>query len=241
MVLGQRTVTRNSKGPRFQLDYIIHIQDIRPWPPSPQLQSLRSVVIHWENGEHCSGSTRPVTPSLGSVPDDGKIEFNESFQLSVTLLRDMSARKGNTIAFQKNFLTFNMYEPRRDNILKGQLIGTAIADLADYGIVDEPLSVIASLNCKRSFRNMVQPFLHIVIQPIEKGQARSLSSGSPSIELSVGEHDSESILASLNEEFAEEAGMISFTQNDFSSFPPETSDGILPIQDEQVPITRVHY
>ncbi|XP_031403101.1 uncharacterized protein LOC116212618 isoform X2 [Punica granatum] len=234
MVLGQKTVTRNSKRPSVQLEYVIHIQDIKPWPPSPLLRSLRSVLIHWENGERSSGSTRSVTPNPGSVPNDGKIEFNESFRLPVTLLRDMSVRTGNAITFQKNFLAFNLYEPRRDNILKGQLIATAIIDLANYGVVDEPLSVSALLNCKRSFRNMAQPFLHIRIQPIEKGRAHSSSCGSASIELSAGEHDGESISASLIEEYAEEAEIASFTEDDNSSLPPMKSNGSSPIQNEQV-------
>lgn len=240
MVLSQRTVSRNSKSPSFQLNYLIHIDDIKPWPPSPQLQSLRSVLIHWENGDRSSGSTRSVTPSPSRVSNGGKIEFNESFQLSATLLRDMSVRAGNATTFQKNFLTFNLYEPRRDNILKGQLIGTAIIDLADYGVVAENLSVSASLNCKRSFRNMAQPFLHIRIQPIEKGRAHSSSCESPSMELSTGEHDGESTSASFNEEYAEEADIPSFTKNDISSFPPVKSNGRLEIEDEQVLVIHVH-
>ncbi|KAK4768655.1 hypothetical protein SAY87_003796 [Trapa incisa] len=234
MVLGQRSSgSRNSKSLSIQHNYLIHIDYIKPWPPSPQLQYIRSALVHWENGERSSGSTRSVSPSPNSVSNGGKIEFNESFHLPVTMMRDMSIRNGNATAFQKNFLTFNLYEPRRDNILKGQLIGSAIIDLADYGVLVEPLSVNASLNCKRRFRNMAQPFLHIRIQPIEKGRVHSSSHGSPFSELTV-EHDGESTSASFNEEYADETDIPSFTENDFTCFPPVNSNGSLQIEDEQV-------
>ncbi|KAL0331872.1 UNVERIFIED_CONTAM: hypothetical protein Scaly_2088700 [Sesamum calycinum] len=94
MVLGLRTKTRRS--PSVQLDYIIHIQEIKPWPPSQSLRTLRAVLIQWEYGEKTSGFTNQVVPSLGtgSGVGDGRIEFNESFRLPVTLMREMSIRGG---------------------------------------------------------------------------------------------------------------------------------------------------
>ncbi|KAK9272817.1 hypothetical protein L1049_003195 [Liquidambar formosana] len=168
MVLGLRT--KNRKSPTVQVDYLIHVQEIKPWPPSQSLRTLRSVLLQWENGDRSSGSTSSIVPSLGSGIGDGKIEFNESFRLPVTLSRDMSIRSGDVDVFQKNCLEFNLYEPRRDKTVKGQLLGTVIIDLADYGIVRENLSLSAPMNCKRSFGNISQPVLFMKIQPIDKGR-----------------------------------------------------------------------
>ncbi|KAI4350533.1 hypothetical protein L6164_004981 [Bauhinia variegata] len=210
MVLGLRAKNRTS--PTVQINYLIHIQEIKPWPPSQALRSLRSVLIQWENGERRSGSTNLVVPSLGSVIGEGRIEFNESFRLPVTLLRDLSVRGGDADVFQKNCLEFNLYEPRRDKT-KGQLLGTAIIDLADYGILKEALSISAPLNCKRSYRNTDQPLLFIKIQPVEKGRTNSSSKES----LSKDNNGGDSVSALMNEEYAEEAEIASFTDDDVSS------------------------
>ncbi|KAJ7970630.1 EEIG1/EHBP1 N-terminal domain containing protein [Quillaja saponaria] len=69
-----------------------------------------------------SDSTNLVVPLLGSV-GEGKIEFNESFRLPVTLLRDMSVKGGDGDAFKKNCLQLNLYEPRKHKTVKGQLLG----------------------------------------------------------------------------------------------------------------------
>ena len=57
------------------MEYLIHIQEIKPWPPSQSLRSLRSVLIQWENGDRSSGSTGVVSPSLGpnSAPGEAKL------------------------------------------------------------------------------------------------------------------------------------------------------------------------
>lgn len=203
MVLGRKTNPRSATS--IQVDYLITIQEIKPWPPSPLLASLRSVIIQWENGESSSGCTRSVVP----VPQSNSIEFNESFQLPLTLQKDMSSSKPpENAAFLKNNLILNLYEPpRRDNnITKGKLIATAMIDLADYGVVEEALRIRAAMNCKRSFRNMVQPVLYVDILPSDKARTCSSSCGSLSKELSLVEVDGESIAASMiSHEYAEEA------------------------------------
>ncbi|XP_027358816.1 uncharacterized protein LOC113867616 isoform X2 [Abrus precatorius] len=206
MVLGMRG--KNRRSVIVQIDYLIHIQEIKPWPPSQSLRSLRSVLIEWKNGECASGSTNLVAPSLGSVIGEGRIEFNESFRLHVTLMRDMSVRGGEADVFQKNCLEFNLYEPRRDKIVKGQLLGSAIIDLADYGTLKETLSTSVPMNCKRSYRNTDQPLLFIKIQPVERIRA------SPSLKDNNG---GDSVSTLMNEEYAEEAEIASFTDDDVSS------------------------
>ncbi|KAE9588901.1 hypothetical protein Lal_00012538 [Lupinus albus] len=213
MVLGTKGKYRGSGA--IKIDYIIHIHEIKPWPPSQTLRSSRSVLIQWENGERSSGSTNLVSPSLGSVIGEGKIEFNESFRLAATLLRDMSVKNSDTDVFQKNCLEFNLYEPRRDKSVKGQLLGTAIIDLADCGVLKETLSISAPLNCKRNYRNTDQPLLFVKIEPIEKNRAKTSLKDRLSREVSKDNGDSVSAL--VNEEYSEEAEVASFTDDDVSS------------------------
>lgn len=241
MVLGLSA--KNRKEASIHVNYQIHIQEIKPWPPSQSLRSLRSVMIQWQNGDRNSGSTKVVVPSLGSVIGEGKIEFNESFRLPVTLLRDMNIKNKDADTFLKNCLEFNLYEPRRD---KTQLLATAAIDLADYGIVKETLNVNAPMDSKRSFRNTAQPVLFIGIQPIEKPVSHTSSSlrDGLSKEASLDKNGGESVSALVNEEYAEEAEFASFTDDDVSSHSSQTvyssaielHNGLAP-QNEEVLIT----
>ncbi|ESQ50003.1 hypothetical protein EUTSA_v10020012mg [Eutrema salsugineum] len=207
MVLGLSS--KNRRGSSIQVDYLIHIHDIKPWPPSQSLRSLRSVVIQWENGDRNSGTTNVVAPSLGSVIGEGKIEFNESFKLPVTLLKDASARNKGGDVFFKNVLELNLYEPRREKT--HQLLATATIDLADYGIVKDSLSLTAPMNCKRSYRNTTQPVLFLTVQPVDRRRASSSSRNSSKDEATNG---CESVSALMNEEYYKEAEI---TDDDISS------------------------
>ena len=217
---------KNRRSSSVQVDYLVQIEDIKPWPPSQSLRSLRSVLIQWENGYRNSGSTNTVVPSLGTVVGEGKIEFNESFRLPVTLLREVPVKGKDTDTFQKNCLEFNLYEPRRD---KAQLLATAVVDLADYGVIKETISLTAPVNSKRSFRSTPQPILYFKIQPIDKGRtiSSSLSKG-----VSMDKNGGESVSALMNEEYAEEAEVASFTDDE--SPPSSLTNGGLPPQNEEV-------
>ncbi|XP_049346118.1 uncharacterized protein LOC125810686 isoform X2 [Solanum verrucosum] len=215
MVSGLRAKTR--KGPSVQVDYLIHIQEIKPWPPSQSLKSVRAIVIQWENGDR-NGSTRQVVPFLGSGVGDGRIEFNESFKLPVTLLKEISNKGGDGNSFQKNCIEFNLYEPRRDKTVKGQPLGTAIINLAEYGVVKEGLNVSAPINCTRAYRNTTQALLLLKIQPFEKGRVSSSSSSDIlTREVSIDRNGVESVSTLTSEECAEEAEIASFTDDDGSS------------------------
>ncbi|KAK6128281.1 hypothetical protein DH2020_037979 [Rehmannia glutinosa] len=213
MVQGLRTKTR--KSPSVQLDYIIHVQEIKPWPPSQSLRTIRAVLIQWEHGDRNSGLTNQVVPSIGTGPGvtDGKIEFNESFRIPVILMRDMSVKSGGVNTFQKNCIEFNLYEPRRDKTVKGQLIGTAVLDWAEYGVVKESLCISVPINCKRTYWNSAQPLLFLKIQSIEKTRASSSSRDSLTREASMDRNTFESVSA-LSEEYVEEAEVSSFTTDD---------------------------
>lgn len=215
MVLGLRT--KHKKGSSVQVGYQIHIQEIKPWPPSQSLKSVRSVILQWENGDRDSGSINPVVPSVGSGVGDGKIEFNESFRLTVMLSRDASVKGRNAEIYMKNCIEFNLYEPRRDKTVKGQLLGTVVIDLAEYGPISETIIVTAPMNCKRSFKNTVQPVLSIKIQPFEKHISSSSSRESLFREASLDTDAKGSVSALMNGEYAEEAEIASFSDADASS------------------------
>lgn len=214
MILGSKAKNRS---PKVQINYLVHVQEIKPWPPSQSLRSLRSVLIQWENGDRISGSTSSVVPTLGSIVGEGKIEFKESFRLSVTLLRDMSVRGGDGYTFQKNCLEFNLYEPRRDKTVKGQLLAASIVDLAEYGVPKETLSISVPMNCKRSYKNTDQPLLYIKLQPIDKDGTSSSSRGSLSRGASLDNGSGESVSDLMNENYTEETDIASFTDDDGSS------------------------
>ncbi|XP_044466263.1 uncharacterized protein LOC123196340 [Mangifera indica] len=214
MVLGLSA--KNRKDATVHVDYLIHIQEIKPWPPSESLRSLRSVMIQWENGDRNSGSTKAVVPSLGSVVGEGRIEFNESFRLPVTLVREMNIKNKDAATFQKNFLEFNLYEPRRE---KTQLLATAIVNLSDYGIVKETLSLNVPMNSKRNYKNTAQPVLIIKIQRVDKAVSRTGSSLTDGLskDASLDKNGGESVSSLMHEEYAEEAEVASFTDDDVSS------------------------
>ncbi|KAK9675465.1 hypothetical protein RND81_11G008600 [Saponaria officinalis] len=161
MVLGKK----KKKGITLQVDYIVSVLEIKPWPPSVALCSVQTVLIQWKNGEHNSGFLPPGVPSLNGF-DEGKIEFNEFFKLSVTL---HSKSQG----FQKNNLEFNLYEPKKDKAINGQLLGTASVNLAEYGIIRDTQTVAVPITIKVS-KSTNQPILLVQIQPFDNAGIESV-------------------------------------------------------------------
>lgn len=158
MVLGKK----KKKGISLQVDYIVSILEIKPWPPSVALCSVQTVLIQWENGDQNSGFLPPGVPSLNGF-DDGKIEFNEFFKLPVTLTGK------NNQSFQKNSLEFHLYEPKKDKAVKGQLLGNAVINLAEYGIIRDVQTIITPIiiTKKVSKGTSSQPLLYVQIQPFD--------------------------------------------------------------------------
>lgn len=220
---------KSRKGPTVQLEYLIHVQEIKPWPPSQSLKIVRSVLIIWENGDKSSGSTSTVVPLL----EDGRIEFNESFRIPVTLTRDMSLKSMDGDVFVKNFLDFNLYEPR-NKIAKGQLLGTAMIDLAEYGSVKEVTSIGVPLSCTRSFGNTAQPILYLKVQPVDKLHSRSSSSRDNLVRMSSLDKNSlGSVSARMSEEYAEESEFASLTDDDVSSHSSVAASSSFPSPNEE--------
>nr|CAD1819982.1 unnamed protein product [Ananas comosus var. bracteatus] len=171
MVLGLRSKTKKGAAV-INVNYIIHILEIKPWPASKSLKSLRPVAIRWENGDR-SGSTNALAPSLRSNSEEWKIEFNESFMLQVSFSRDAMAQGFDSGTFQKNVLELNLYETKKDKP-KGQLLGGAVVDLAKHGIVKEVVSLSAPISFKKSSKNL-QPVLHLKIEPFDRDGSVSMN------------------------------------------------------------------
>ncbi|KAK6116588.1 hypothetical protein DH2020_049694 [Rehmannia glutinosa] len=166
MVLGIRS--KHRRGGSVKVNYIVHVQEIRPWPPSESLRSVQTVLLQWENGNQYSGS-------FLSTARDSKIEVNESFKLPLILYQDKKAPD----KFQKNYLEFSLFLPYK-NKAKGQLLGTAVLNLADYGVIEDTLSISALINFKKSSVSSVQAVLVIGLENVEKDSSNS----SPNVGLS---------------------------------------------------------
>ncbi|KAG6651286.1 uncharacterized protein LOC122313593 isoform X1 [Carya illinoinensis] len=215
MVLGLRSKSRKSVS--VQVHYLIHVQEVKPWPPTESLKSSRSLFIQWENGDQNSGS-------LTCGVRDGIIGIGESFRLPVTLCREAS-RKGTTHErFQKNSLDFYLYEPRKDKAVKGQVLGTAAINLADFGVIRETITVRAQLNCKRSFKNSMQPILYVNIQPLDRDSSSSSPKDSLSKEVSLEKSKSYSQLT--NDGNDEETEIAAFTDDDDDDLSSHSSQHI---------------
>ncbi|XP_011029662.1 PREDICTED: uncharacterized protein LOC105129350 isoform X2 [Populus euphratica] len=202
MVLGLRS--KNRKGTSdssVQVDYIIHVQEIKPWPPSQSLKSVQSLLLQWENGDQSSGS---FTSNVG----DGKVEFIESFRLSATLCKEVSRKGTARDSFLKNYLEFNFYESRKDKAMKGQLLGSALINLADYGIIMDAVTINAPINFKKSSRSAVPAVLYLNIQPFDRDKS-SLSK-----EVSLDKDGSETVSEVANEGNDNEIEIASFTDDD---------------------------
>lgn len=154
---------KKKKGASFQIDYIVHIQLIRPWPPSESLRSVQSVLLQWENGDRNSGF---VTSSV----EDDYLEINKTFTLFLTLCREKKSKD----KFLKNNLEFSLYEYTKENAAQGQLLGTASINFAEYGVIKETLAISVPLNCKKSSKSLLQPSLYVKVQPAKDKQESDL-------------------------------------------------------------------
>ncbi|XP_065873857.1 uncharacterized protein [Euphorbia lathyris] len=229
MVLGLRS--KNRKGNSVEVVYLIHIQEIKPWPPSQSLKSAESLLLQWENGDQSSGS-------FTSNVKDGKIEFGESFKLPVTLYKESSRKGTSRETFQKNYLEFSLCEPRKDRAMKGQLLGSAVINLADYGIIKENITLSCPINCKKSSKSMSQPVLYVNVQPFDR-ENTSLSKevsldkdGSESVSEVTNENDDENEIASFTDDDIDD-NVSSHSSKTVSSYALESTRGS-PGQDEKI-------
>ncbi|XP_051122217.1 uncharacterized protein LOC127245404 [Andrographis paniculata] len=196
MVLGMKS--KHKKGTLIKVNYIVHVQQIRPWPPSEALRSIQTVLLQWENGSNNCGS-------FLSVAGDSNIVFNESFMLSSGLYQKSSGK------LRKNYLEFSLYEPRKDKV-KGQLLGTALVNLADHGRLEDTVIVEVPMNFKKIAGNMMQPALAISLEPVAKDSPNS-SPGGGLLKEAMNYNDDDSEMAS-------------WTDDDTSSYSSRTTGSL---------------
>ncbi|CAL0321122.1 unnamed protein product [Lupinus luteus] len=212
MLLGMRSKSRKSVS--TEVHFIIHVQEIKPWPLWQSLRSVQSVLLQWEDDDQNSGS-------LASSIGDGNIQFNESFRLSVLLWREASKKSKYLENFQKNYLEFNLY----DKAAKSQLLGSTTINLADFGTLKETKAIRTQLNCKKSFKNSTQPYLYISIQPLDIESSRSSPNSTLLKELSLYKEECESVPQSVNDD--DDPEIASFTDDDNNDdVPSNTSHSI---------------
>ncbi|KAI4382519.1 hypothetical protein MLD38_008472 [Melastoma candidum] len=232
MVLGLRSKSRKSITVR--VDYLVHVQEIKPWPPSQSLRSVDSLLIQWENGDQSSGS-------FACGAGDGKIGIGETFPLSVNMSREPSNKRGSGESFQKNCLEFSLYESARNKNSKSQLLGSAELNLAEYGIIRETASISIPLNCKKISRRMVQPVLYISIQPCDVESSSSSQKGELSREISLDQSGSSYALDQGNEDVEiasftdDDKDDISINSTQIISDPTIENSGTLTSHDGKVP------
>lgn len=210
MVLGLRS--KNRKGSSVQVDYFVNVHEIKPWPPHQSLKSVQSVFLQWENGDQNSGS-------FSAVVGNDNIEFNECFALPVTLCQEKRARNH----FQKNCLEFYLYESQKDKAAKGQHLGTAVINLADYGIIKEHSGISTLVNCKKSSKNAAQPVLYVSVRPFDKDSSNPSPNGSLSKEASLDKDGGELVSKLTKEVNDDELEIASFTDDDVSSHSSRTT------------------
>ncbi|KAL8532787.1 hypothetical protein ACS0TY_009119 [Phlomoides rotata] len=188
MVLGLRS--KHRRGASVKVDYVVHLDEIKPWPPSESLRSVQTVFLQWENGSQKSGS-------FLSSAQDSKLVFNESFKLPLILHPDKKVHD----KFQKNYLEFSLFAPRKDKA-KGQLLGTAHLNLADYGVIENILSINVPVNFKKSANNLVQSALVISLEPVDQDSANSSNNVGLSKAASLDNDNDDLEIASITDDDA---------------------------------------
>uniref|UniRef100_M4F4G4 C2 NT-type domain-containing protein n=1 Tax=Brassica campestris TaxID=3711 RepID=M4F4G4_BRACM len=139
MLLNLRTKSRKDNG--VLVEYLISIKELKPWPTSQV--PAQCVLLKWEHGKNSSGS-------FIAVVGNDTIMFNESFRLTLTL----DPKGGAENKFQKNLLELHVYDAKKkDKGVKNKLLGSAVVNLADYGVLTNTVPVGAPFTFKKSSRN----------------------------------------------------------------------------------------
>uniref|UniRef100_A0A7N0U8R1 C2 NT-type domain-containing protein n=1 Tax=Kalanchoe fedtschenkoi TaxID=63787 RepID=A0A7N0U8R1_KALFE len=206
MVLGLRSKSRSSA--TVQVEFLVHVEDIKPWPPSKSLRSVKSVLLEWINGDQNFGS-------YASDVGDGIVEINGSFKLSTVLFTEGKSKKRDK--YPNNFLEFGLFEPKKDNVAKSQLLGSTAINLSEYAFVKELVGISCPLHLHKSSRSAVQPILYITIQPVFAAADNSGSSSRTSFskDVPLEREGSQSVTEIMSND--DEVDIASFTDEDDTS------------------------
>lgn len=220
MVLGLRTKSRRDNG--VFVEYLISIKELKPWPTSQV--PAQCVLLKWENGENSSGS-------FIAVVGKDTIMFNESFRLTLTL----DPKGGSDVKFQKNLLELHVYDAKKkDKAVKNKLLGSAVVNLAEYGVLTNSVPVGAPFTFKKSSRNDANSVVYLTVEPAgddyDEG-GRSSCSSQPKMSFSRGSVDkegSEFSLASLTDDDDDTSSQSSSTRRvSFSAMCDANSNGLV--------------
>ncbi|CAM8940439.1 unnamed protein product [Rhodiola kirilowii] len=206
MVLGLRSKSRSSA--TVQVEFIVHVEEIKPWPPSKSLRSVKSLLLKWINGDQNFGS---YEFDVG----DGEVEIIESFKLPAVLYTEGKSKKRDK--YPNNFLEFGLFEPSKDNAVKNKLLGSTAINLSDYAFIKEPVGISCALHLHKSSRGTVPPILYVKLQPIAAAEDNSGSSSRTSFskDASLDKDGSQSITEIVSND--DEVGIASFTDEDDTS------------------------
>ncbi|CAN8267754.1 unnamed protein product [Cochlearia groenlandica] len=189
MVLGLRTKSRRDNG--VFVEYLISIKELKPWPTSQV--PAQCVLLKWNNGENSSGS-------FIAVVGKDTIMFNETFRLSLTL----EPKGGSDNKFQKNLLELHVYDAKKkEKGVKNKLLGSALVNLADYGVLTNTVPVGAPFTFKKTSRNDASPEVYLTIEAAGEDEDegyRSSCSSQPKMRGSLDKDGSEFSLASLTDD-----------------------------------------
>ncbi|CAH8332508.1 unnamed protein product [Eruca vesicaria subsp. sativa] len=190
MLLSLRSKSRKDNG--VLVEYLISIKELKPWPTNQV--PAQCVLLKWQNGENNSGS-------FIAVVGKDTIMFNESFRLTLTL----DPKGGAENKFQKNLLEFHVYDAKKkDKGVKNKLLGSAVVNLAEYGVLTNYVPVGAPFTFKKSSRNDANSEIYLTIEPAgeddDEGYRSSCSSSQPKMKGSVDKEGSEFSLASLTDD-----------------------------------------
>eukprot|EP00249_Psilotum_nudum_P017024 c26114_g2_i1 orf=1-1929(-) len=149
MVLGLGSRNRRGKADSLQIEFEIRLIEITPWQGLQSSRQSASLILLWQGSDKLSGNSKIVFSQGEESSSGGKIRFDESFRLPVTLYRE-STKKGNKSSanemFQANCVVFSLCEA---NNSKAQPLGRATLDLAAYGAIEEPKRINIPLSVSR--------------------------------------------------------------------------------------------
>ncbi|XP_024545062.1 uncharacterized protein LOC9644904 [Selaginella moellendorffii] len=202
MVLG----IGKKKGIPVGLVYNIALHDVKPWP-SVTLPPM--VLIQWQRGEKRTGHTKCVSG------DKDKIILNDSLTIPATLYK-FPEKKHESPRFQKKCIVFSLCEAAEQGIPRGQPLGRAVLDLADYGnLNDQNRNAISSIPvavARKEFSSLGTPRLSFTIAP----QGITSSSSVPPVPLTEDKEEYSSLIASL----------VSDEEDDITAFTDEDEDEV---------------
>lgn len=180
--LGSRSKKDRSSTVTQLVELELFLHEIKPWQglarPSntPTVVSLRST-----RGERVMGSSRNLTPMLGSGAEIGKIAVGEALRILVAPDREVLKKLKKSHPNLDNPLVFTLLEVSDP---KGKPLGQAALELAAVASTTEPKLIAVPFSVSKKIAKGPMPYLHLTVQRHQEDKASGLSasaSSAPSI------------------------------------------------------------